>query len=65
MIIFAPTDEEYIRRLNLVLGRLKESGLKLSRKKCNFFQRKVKYVGQIVSEKGVQPDPEKTKKVKN
>ena len=32
-------------------------------KKCKLMQRKVKYVGHICSEQGVETDPEKTEKV--
>jgi len=39
--------------------------LKLSRKKCTFFQEKVKYIGHIVSKDGIEPDPTKIEKVTN
>jgi hypothetical protein len=41
------------------------SPLKLSPKKCEFFKRKVKFVGHIVSEEGIEIDPSKTDKVTN
>ena len=47
----------------MVLKRLKECNLKLNTKKCKLLQTKVKYVGQIVSENSVEPDPEKKKKL--
>ena len=50
---------EYTR----VLQRLRESGLKLSPKKCTFLQEKVKYIGHIVSKDGIEPDPAKIEKV--
>ena len=43
----------------MVLKRLKDCNLKLNPKKCKLLQTKVKYVGHIVSENGVEPDPEK------
>ena len=48
----------------MVLKRLKECNLKLNPKKCKLLHTKVKYVGHIVSENGVEPDPEKKKKKK-
>lgn len=42
-----------------MLNRLKEYGLKLSPEKCKFFQTSVKYLGHIVSKKGIETDPEK------
>lgn len=40
-----------------VLTRLREFGL--SPEKCQFFKTSVRYLGHIVSEKGVETDPEK------
>ena len=39
--------------------------MKLAPEKCSFFTRKVKYVGHVVSEAGVEVDPAKTEKVVN
>ena len=44
---------------------MKECNLKLNAKKCKFLQTKVKYVGHIVSESGIEADPEKLDKVVN
>ena len=65
VIIFSDTYEEHLHRLNLVFSRIREAGLKLSPKKCSFFMRKVRYVGHIVSEEGIEPDPDKINKVKS
>ena len=65
LIIFSSTLEEHLERLDIVLRRLKECNLKLNVKKCKFLQTKVKYVGHIVSENGVEADPEKIEKIRN
>ena len=49
IIIFSDTFEEHLDRIERVLLRLRECGLKLNPKKCSFCQEKVKYVGHIVS----------------
>lgn len=64
LIIFSDTVEEHERRLLHVLNRLKEYGLKLSPEKCKFFQSSVRYLGHIVSQNGVETDPEKTSALK-
>ena len=64
VIIFSKTYEEHLERLEQVFKRIKENGLKLSPSKCQFFKRKVKYIGHVVSESGVEPDPDKLEKVK-
>jgi transposase InsO family protein len=65
LIIFSRTYEEHIERLDKVLRRIQECGLKLAPKKCAFFKRKVKYVGFIISEDGIETDPDKVEKIKN
>lgn len=59
LIVFSDTLEEHEQRLLRVLHRLREYGLKLSPEKCKYFQTSVKYLGHIVSEKGVETDPDK------
>lgn len=43
--------------------QLKEANLKLNTKKCDLFQREVKYLGHMVSAQGVSPDPEKVEAI--
>lgn len=64
LIIFSETLEEHESRLMRVLARLKEYGLKLSPEKCKFFQTRVRYLGHIVSEDGVETDSEKLEALK-
>ncbi len=65
VIIFSDSFDQHIERLELVLLRLRQCGLKLSPKKCAFLKRKVKYVGHIVSGEGIEADPAKIEKVLN
>lgn len=65
IIIFSATLEEHEERLLRVLSRLKQFGLKLSPEKCKFFQSSVRYLGHVVSEKGVETDPEKIESLKS
>ena len=59
MIIFGRSFEEHLNRLDLVLGRLKDAGLNIKGSKCRFFQEKIHFLGHIVSNQGVEVDPEK------
>ena len=65
IIVFGNSFEEHLSRLEQVLIRLGENGLKLNPKKCSFCQERVKYVGHIVSEQGIETDPEKIEKVRD
>ena len=62
VIVFSRTYEEHVERLKLVFDVIKEHNLKLSPGTCSFVMPKVKYVGRIVSEAGIETDPEKIEK---
>lgn len=65
LIVFSTSLEEHEQRLIRVLTRLREYGLKLSPEKCKFFQKSVKYLGHVVSERGVETDPDKITALKS
>ena len=62
-IIYGCTEEEHNRRLNAVLTRTEESGLKLNQAKCHFKQKEVKYFGQSISAVGASTDRDKVKAI--
>ena len=64
IIVFGRTIEEVLERLEVVLGRLGDFGLKLKPSKCKLYQTKVCYLGHVVSKDGVEPDPEKVSALK-
>uniref|UniRef100_A0A3B1IUQ7 Gypsy retrotransposon integrase-like protein 1 n=1 Tax=Astyanax mexicanus TaxID=7994 RepID=A0A3B1IUQ7_ASTMX len=59
LLIYAPSEEEALSRLEVVLRRLREHNLKLSPKKCHLLRKSVKFLGHIVNVDGVAVDPEK------
>ena len=63
VIIVGRSFSEHLQNLQAVFERLQLANLKLQPSKCVFFQKEVKFLGHIVSEKGVAADPEKTNKV--
>ena len=54
-----------LAQLDTVFTRFKSTGLKLKPKKCNLFRKKVQYLGHVVSDEGIQTDPEKTKAIED
>ena len=58
VIIYAPDFKSLISRLHLIFQRMSEMGLKLNVTKCQFAQRKIKFLGHFVSEKGIEVNPE-------
>ena len=65
IVVFGRSIEELRGRLEDVFEKIGSAGLKLKASKCSLFQRKLKYLGHIVSDKGVECDPEMLAPVKN
>lgn len=61
----AKTFAEMIALLRIIFGRLREAGLKLKPQKCQLFQRKVEFLGHVVSEKGIETNPDITQKIRD
>ena len=58
-MIHSPDIETYLQHLRILFQRLREADLKLKDSKCNYFKTHVKYLGHLVSGKGIKPLPEK------
>jgi hypothetical protein len=59
VLVFARSFKEHCERLDAVLGRIEEAGLKLKPSKCEFGTSEVNYLGFQVTDKGVRPSPRK------
>ena len=64
VIIFSKTIDEHLRHIQIIFDLFRRAGLKIKPAKCTFLQKSVKYLGHIVSHKGIQPDPKKTDSIK-
>lgn len=54
VIVYGKTFEEMLHNLELVFEKLRAAGLKLIKaRKCTLFSKQVKYLGHVISEKGV------------
>ena len=63
VIVFGRNFDKHLKQLELVFQRLAENGLNIKGSKCNFFQKRVSFLGHIISESGVEVDPEKVRAV--
>ena len=63
IIVFSETPQEHIKRLRGVFQKLASVGLTLKPSKCEFFKKKITYLGHVVSEKGIEVDLKKTEAV--
>ena len=65
VIVIVKTFQQHLQNLEQILVRFKEVGLKIKLSKCQFIQQEVKYLGHIVSSRGVQLNPEKIEAIQN
>lgn len=59
ILIYSKSAQEHEKHLSIVLQLLHENMLYANKKKCFFGQKKVEYLGHIVSQEGVLADPVK------
>ena len=65
LIVATNSYEEHIKVLNEVYRRLSDANLVVNFEKCNFCRPSLKYLGYVVSQDGLQTDPEKVSAVEN
>lgn len=64
ILLFSKTFTEHLERVDVVLKRLQDTGLKVKLEKCHFLQQKVKFLGHQISAEGIETDPGKIEAVK-
>ena len=63
VVVFGKSFEETLERLEAALKRFAKFGLILKPSKCKLFLNQIPFLGRIVSDQGVAPDPNKVKSV--
>ena len=62
-MIYSKTEEEHGEKLRIVFQTLREHHLYAKLSKCDFYQKNIQYLGHIISEDGIEVDPEKIKEI--
>jgi hypothetical protein len=65
ILVFSKNEEEHAEYLRLVLQKLREHKLYAKWSKCEFWLKKVSFLGHIVSNGGIAVDPSKVEDVSN
>ena len=65
ILVYSRSKEEHIQHLRLVLETLRTEKLYAKLSKCEFWLRKVGFIGYVVREKGIHVDPSKIKAIEN
>lgn len=65
ILLKSDSEAEHLEHLEQLLRRLKEVNLTINLKKSRFLQEQVKFLGFILTTKGIQPDPEKVQGIRD
>jgi len=65
IIVFSRDFDTHLSRLREIFTRLKGANLKVHIKKCSLFQRQVNFLGHVLTETGIEVQPEKIQAVEN
>lgn len=64
ILVYGKTLEQHDQWFTKVLGRIDSAGLKLNREKCLMRQSQLHFLGQLIDESGVRPDPGKVQAIR-
>ena len=64
IVIFSKDPASHLERLEAVVQKLEEAGLKLKPSKCELFQQQIAYLGHVISAQGVATDEGKIEAIK-
>jgi hypothetical protein len=65
IVLYARSLVEHETKLREILARLRKFNLKLQPEKCEFLRKEVTYLGHVIAEDGVKPDPTKIRVIEN
>ena len=63
ILIYSENEEDHVEHLRIMLTRLREHKLYAKFSKCEFWLRKVPFLGHVLSENLISIDPSKVQKV--
>lgn len=63
IVVYGNALEQHLQRVDEVLGKIKESGLKPKPGKCHLLQESVNFLGHVVSKDGVLPSADNVAKI--
>lgn len=61
IIVYATSISDHTKKLTEVFSRIRKFNLKLQPTKCEFMRKEVTFLGHVITDQGVKPDPRKTK----
>lgn len=63
ILVYGTSMEQHDARLEKVLQRVESAGLKLNKEKCSLRQSQLRFLGHLIDQSGVRPDPDKVEAI--
>lgn len=63
VLIASDDQQQHLQHLRIVFERLREHGLTINSDKCEFGKTEIKYLGHLITQKGLAPLPEKVEAI--
>jgi len=65
VLVYNKDAVEHETRLHATLKRIKEAGITLNENKCQFYKSQTIFLGHVINQHGISPDPKKTTVILN
>ncbi|UYV66857.1 hypothetical protein LAZ67_4003114 [Cordylochernes scorpioides] len=65
VLIASDSENQHVSHLQQLFGRLRDYGLTINETKCTFGQPSVKFLGFIITNTGISPDPQRVQAIKD
>lgn len=59
IIIFSKSLDEHYQHIRLIFKKLRDFNLKIELNKCEFFKKEVPFLGHVITQNGIRPNPSK------
>lgn len=63
ILVYGATEEQHDSHLDRVMQRIETAGLKLNRGKCAIRQSQLRFLGHLINQSGIRPDPGKVEAI--
>jgi hypothetical protein len=63
IVVYSKTEEEHEEHLRIVLQTLRKQKLYAKFAKCDFYQKKIQYLGHVIFTEGIAVNPEKIRAI--
>ncbi|GBG66401.1 hypothetical protein CBR_g60054 [Chara braunii] len=65
ILVYSSSYEGHVRHIEWTLHALRDAGFKVALEKCQFFLTTISFLGHVVTDKGLQPEPQKVAAVRD